>query len=400
MTSKLSLDVPISLPGRIIVSPQQALFLHCARIEPSDSSLIRAEVERITDWDRLLAFTWFHGLTPLLDAAIERACPDAVPANVLRSLIDARREAVALNLFFSNELTRLLAVFNQNGISILPLKGPVLAETLYADPAMRPCSDLDILVRPRDVPEVLRILQREKYELEPHLARLPVATLLDWTVEVPLSHERGTHVDLHWAVAPRDYPFYFDADVLWNSVRQARLGSKDVFSVAPETLFVFLCAHGTKHMWSRLIWLVDVDRLTRANLKWAEAFDVAARTGCERPLLLGLLLAHEMLDAVIPDAYLERARGERVVVSLMEQVKRRHGRNRATDPSTLELARFYVRLADNWRDAARHCAALLRAPTDVELRSLSLPPKLFFLYYPLRVGRLIAKYGTRLVRSQ
>lgn len=102
-------------------------------------------MERITDWDGLLASAWFHGLTPLLAAAL------------------------------------------------------------------RPCSDLDILVRPQDMPEVLRILQREKYELEPHLARLPVPALLDWTVEVPLRHARGTHVDLHWAVAPRDYPFNFDA---------------------------------------------------------------------------------------------------------------------------------------------------------------------------------------------
>lgn len=348
----------------------------------------------------MLAFAGFHGLTPLLAAAIERACPDAVPAHVRRSLIDSRRGAVALNLFFSKELTRLLAVFEREGVSVLPLKGPVLAEALYSDPALRPSYDLDILVRPQDMPEVLHILEREKYELEPHLARLPVPALLNWTVEVPLRHARGTQVDLHWAVAPRDYPFNFDADVLWNSIRRARLGGKDVLSIAPETLLVFLCAHGTKHMWSRLIWLVDVDRLARANLNWAEAFGLASRIGCERPLLLGLLLAHETLGAAMPEAYLERARGERVVVSLMERVKRLHGRSGAADPSTLELAVFYVRLAEHWRDAARHCAALLRAPTDTELRWLSLPPKLFLLYYPLRFGRLIAKYGARLVRRR
>jgi hypothetical protein len=376
-----------------------AILCSCARASPIDNALFREEVERITDWDQLLAFAAFHGLTPLLAAAIEKACPDAVPAQVHRSLIDTRREAVVLNLLFSNELTRLLAVFGQNGISVLPLKGPVLAEALYADPALRPCSDLDLLVRPQDVSEVLCILQREKYELEPHLARLSVPALLDWGVEAPLRHGQGTQIDLHWAIAPRDYPFYFDADVLWNSVRPARLGGKDVFSVAPETLLVFLCAHGTKHMWSRLIWLVDVDRLTCSKLNWAEAFGLATRTGCERPLLLGLLLAHEELGTVVPAAYLERAQGERVIGSLAEHIKRRHGTS-MVDPSTLELAPFFVRLADHWWDAARHCAGLLRAPTDVELRWLSLPQKLFLLYYPLRLGRLIARYGTRLVRSR
>ena len=45
----------------------------------------------------------------------------------------------------------------------------------------------------------------------------------------------------------------------------------------------------------------------------------------------------------------------------------------------------------------RHLAALLRAPTDEELRLLSLPEKLFFFYYPLRAARLALKYGSRLV---
>ena len=372
-----------------------AILSRCARVVPIDDTLFRAEVECITDWDQLLAAANFHGLTALLAAAIETACPDAVPADVLRGLNDSKREAIALNLLFSNELARLLAVLNRQGISALPLKGPILAESLYTNPALRPCSDLDILVRPQDVPEVLRILQREEYELEPYLARLPVPALLDWDIEVPLRHGQGTRVDLHWAIAPRDNPLYFDADVLWNSIRPARLCGKDVCSVAPEVLLVFLCVHGTKHMWSRLVWLADIDRLTRPNLEWAEAFGLANRVGCERPLLLGLLLAHEKLDAVIPEPYLERARAERTVGSLVEQVMRLHGRTHAAHPSSLEVAIFFVGLADRRWDGARHCAALLRAPSSRGTAMAEPSTKVVGPVLPFAFGSLNRKYGIR-----
>ena len=378
----------------------RAILFSSARAVPIDDAPFRAGVERVTDWDQLLAAADFHGLTPLLAAAIERACRDVVPVHVLRTLNDSRRQAIALNLVLSNELTRLLTVLNREGISALPLKGPALAEALYTDPALRPCSDLDILIRRQDVPEVMRILQREEYEIEPYLARMPVPVLLNLDYEAPLRHRRGTRLDIHWEIARRDYPFCFDAEVLWNSIIPAHLAGKDVFGVAPESLLVFLCAHGTKHMWARLLWLADLDRLTRKNLDWAGAFSLATRIGCERPLFLGLLLAHEALDSVIPEPYLKRARAERTVLSLVEQVMRLYGCAAEAHPSSLELTIFSSRLADRWWDKVRHYAALLKAPTDVELRWLRLPKELFLLYYPLRLSRLIAKYGTRLLRSR
>ena len=74
------------------------------------------------------------------------------------------------------------------------------------------------------------------------------------------------------------------------------------------------CAsHGAKHMWSRLMWLGDVGRLAQAGVDWTAVMKLASETRCERPVLLGLLLAHDLLDAPVPENVLERARGERVV---------------------------------------------------------------------------------------
>lgn len=155
---------------------------------------------------------------------------------------------------------------------------------------------------------------------------------------------------------------------------------------------MFLCVHGTKHAWSRLIWLADVARLSQSGLNWEEAFALGKRVGCERPLLLGLLLAHDILEERIPEAYLERARSIQVIESSAEIAKRRLESTAPAEPTPLELTVFNARLAPRLWDKVRHLAALLKSPTDAELMWVSLPPRLYFLYYPLRLCRLIPKH--------
>ena len=46
--------------------------------------------------------------------------------------------------------TRAAPLAAAEGIDVIPLKGPVLAEAVYPDAALRPFSDLDLLVRPAD----------------------------------------------------------------------------------------------------------------------------------------------------------------------------------------------------------------------------------------------------------
>jgi hypothetical protein len=69
------------------------------------------------------------------------------------------------------------------------------------------------------------------------------------------------------------------------------------------------------------------------------------------------------------------------------------------EPESLEITTFNARLAERTWKKVRHYAALLKAPTEVELELLPLPERLFFLYYPLRAARLALKYGLWLARG-
>jgi hypothetical protein len=115
-------------------------------------------------------------------------------------------------------------------------------------------------------------------------------------------------------------------------------------------------------------------------------------------MLLGLLLAHEVADAAIPEAILQKAGEAETIQRLAGQVLAQLHRIPPVEPDGLALTTFNVRMAEEQWKKVRHYAGLLRAPTDEELKLVALPEALFFLYYPLRGVRMALKYGWRLVR--
>lgn len=377
-------------------SPELEVLLHCAGGDAAD---VGSKGVRVSNWGALADAAEYHGLAPALYSVTSRACPELVPENVACRLRNCYRESAKRNLIFTSKLLSLLDILESEGVAVVPLKGPVLAESIYQDPALRPFSDLDLLVHRKDVAAALQLLTREGYGLGAHLARLSLPTLLSLRVELLLSQEQMVPVDLQWEVSPADYPFHFDAQLLWRSLTRSRIAGREVPSLSPGGLMLFLCVHGAKHMWSRLQWLADVARLARWQRDWACTLELATEAECERPLLLGLLLAHELLDALVPEVILERARGAKDIPQLLQEIVSRLNRIPPAEPGILEITTFNVRLAERSWKKVRHYAALLKAPTDVELQLVSLPERLFFLYYPIRIAQLAWKYSVRLVRG-
>ena len=88
--------------------------------------------------------------------------------------------------------------------------------------------------------------------------------LLRLEFEVLLQQGQMPPVDLQWEIGLGDYPFCYDPEILWRSLGRGRIAGREVAGLSPESLLLFLCVHGAKHMWSRLHWLGDLARLARA----------------------------------------------------------------------------------------------------------------------------------------
>ncbi len=73
---------------------------------------------------------------------------------------------LARNRLIYSDLAAILAAANRDDIEIMPLKGVLLAQQFYPDPALRPMADIDILVRPEHRTADGQLLTNLGYRLE------------------------------------------------------------------------------------------------------------------------------------------------------------------------------------------------------------------------------------------
>ena len=77
----------------------------------------------------------------------------------------------------------------------------------------------------------------------------------------------GMVLELRWRLEltqPR-FKRNLGMDWVWPGKRSALLAGAEVPDMDPETALLVLCMHGSKHVWSRLIWISDVARLIRSK---------------------------------------------------------------------------------------------------------------------------------------
>jgi hypothetical protein len=271
-------------------------------------------VPRDTDWEALLELAGEHGVLPILHPSLlEKGVeiPDSFTAAVRE-----RREAAET---LARELENLLKQFAERGIGVLPLKGPALAAALYGDVAMRSFYDLDLLVRRDDFERAELLL----FDLG-FAARGPVD-------DYHRGFRRGeVLLELHFGVAsdlvfPLD-SFPFDVDGVWSRALPGSFRGQPMHIMSDDDLVLYLCLHGLKHGFAKLIWVVDIGRAL-AHMRQSTPAQLAInarRRGLELPLLIGCEMVREILpqqspqevDAVIAESPEVAARARRVVARL------------------------------------------------------------------------------------
>ena len=100
----------------------------------------------------MLALATLHDVAPLL---YERLANDASPANVPGDVLQRLREIYlmtgARNALLYRELGPVLQALQHDNIPVIVLKGAHLAALVYRHIALRPMSDIDLLVHRSDL---------------------------------------------------------------------------------------------------------------------------------------------------------------------------------------------------------------------------------------------------------
>ena len=267
-----------------------------------DAARIRALVQRAPSGPELLTLAREHGVLPLLAKALETAgALEELPTELRQSLRESRRAHLVFTLSLTAELFRLAGRLEAEGIESVAVKGPVLAAQAFGDAGLRQYSDLDLLVRHCDILRAARVMKECGFTAPHALAaaagKIPGQFLF-------LRERPRAIVELHTESTLRYFPRRFPVDAFFARRSSVVLGGRSVPALSPEDTLVFICVHGSKHYWGRLLWIADVAGILArpAALDWPWVFAAARETGTERMLHLGLRLARDVLRAELPPA--------------------------------------------------------------------------------------------------
>lgn len=373
--------------------PEMELLVQCAHLELGGEreTRVRTLLREDVDPNRLLALAAYHRLAPLLHLHLKNWPDDGFPA--LTSLGSLCAQNARRMLQLTGELLEIVWLFEKHGILSVPYKGPALAVQLYGSLTLRMVADLDLLVRRSDVRRARELLGTRGYRPRHPLSSAGVGFMIENRY-----HETfvgaGANLELHWAFTNRDVGFPLDLDALASRLRPLHLGGHVVNAFSPEDLLLILCVHGAKHRWDRLEWLCGVAELLRAGeLECGAVVDTAARLGVRRMLLLGLGLAHDLLEAAVPPAVLRHIRADRPVSRLAGEVAGSllAGEAKVTnEPGDRDL--FGIRLRDRWRDRVRFLFHRITTPSSpARWTAVPVGTRYFPLHAVLRPWTLGAK---------
>lgn len=306
------------------MTPEQKLLLLCARPYPTPNQVeqIRVFLQSTLDWQEILFQANNHGLSQLLFHTIQAIEGAALPETVHQTLKHRFDHAIRQNLFHTAELIRILHLLEAAGITAVPFKGPILAEQLYGNLALRVFLDLDILIHPQDRERVRQILTDDGFihQFHPDSAFQFVKTRSQTILEI---HWEAISFGSDWLRKLTTKPLPTTLEHLAPRLQQTRLGGKQSITLSPEDMLLILTIHGSKHWWSRLNWLSDIAALIHAypTLDWEWVLEQVNYWKIRRLVFLGLNLAHQHLEVKLPNSVLEQLKTESNIDKLSRQVQ-------------------------------------------------------------------------------
>ena len=372
-------------------------------------------VDEGVDWQRVSHMASVQAVMPLVYRYLTSELEGALPPDATSGLRRAFYGNSVRSLHLARELVRLTALLERGGVETLALKGPALAMAAYGAVTMRQFNDLDLLVRKSEVGRAAEILRAAGYAPRPGYGLADVDRPGGYEIAMARAGAL-TDIDLHWRLIPPYFPLALDGEELWRRAVRIEIEGSPVRTLAPADHLLYLCAHGAKHGWQALGGICDLAELIRASsrasapalsqslsIDWDELSARAEQAAAHRALELGVLLAHELLDAAVPAGLLEAARRKPAVVraarSFIGYV------SNPSDDGPGFYQRWVVPLSVIAGPGARlrYLAARALLPSADDHEFLRLPLALYPLYYLLRPVRVALKEGPaavrRLVRS-
>ena len=339
----------------------------------------------------ILLLAYQHGVIPLVYHNIK----NYKTLSDINRLKQSYREIATNNMLMSIELIKTMNIFSQHKIPALAFKGPALAKMAYGDIALRQFGDLDILIQQKDLTKVIKLLQQRNYSLDIELQEKEEKEFFSSVNVVGLTDkEKNISIEIHWKLTAQNYAIFWDQSKIWEQIDEVVIQKYPIATLSFVNHLLYLCVHGAKHLYERLEWLCDIDRLIRTNaaIEWKELIKAAQKLKIVRTLLLSLALCESILDLKIDDSIKIKIDQDKSLKKLKQKIIILSFSDSLQKPSAYQKFILLYSMRDTLYDKVSFVYFSLFSPKFDDYKTFKLPKYLTPLYPILRIMRLVKKY--------
>ena len=322
-------DIYLAHRGTRVDSLNESLFLlRYARtqVDEDDRRFIRQLCAEGLDWEWVVRLALKNRVGPLLYRNLqETGLSTLLPAKARAALEKSYYLSLSRSTLFERAIREILLRFRKEGIESILLRGLLLGETVYGDTALRPFTDIDLLIRKQDLARVRDVLFDLAY-------RPPPQGIDDKYFERNHLHlqyskrEGGVVAEIHWALDHKYTVFNVNYTEIFAEAISGEVAGVEALLMPPENLLLSLCIHLIKHCYyskyilprpdfgelilatGSLIQHCDIAEVIRRygpDLDWDLTLRKARRWQIEATVQPSLASVVKLFDAPVPQAVLE-----------------------------------------------------------------------------------------------
>ena len=377
--------------------PELQLLLACARaqLNPAAAEEIVSAAGQPLDWLKAADLASCHQLSPVLISQVQQHAAARVPETARLCLNERFRAHTIRNFELTKELLEIVSLLEKNDVDVLAFKGPLLSQQLYGDLSLREFIDLDILVPATHAAAVIALLSRQGFEPQFILTRPQFARFQRSSSQMGLYHAaKRLLVEVHWGLLSPGYSFSPVVQVAWESVQSVSIAGRAIKTFSTETQLLFSCLHQAKHNWSRLGWVLDLAALIQQSpaIDWQQIQERAGSFGTARMIRVSLRLVQRLFQGSLPGSIAGWVENDVCSIKIADTIVKRLLLVNTPADEPMPLDPLFRAAMESLADQAFYWFDTILRPTPLEWALLPLPDRLYPLYYPIRVGRLVCKH--------
>lgn len=356
--------------------------------EKADFSLVKADQ---LNWDKVLQLIEHHRFYAPAMWFIQGEHAGIVPEVICERIKNKYRRACLKNLELVAHLQRIKTLFDNEGITFIVIKGPLLSQQLYGDINTRFSGDLDLLIDKKDIQRAHRILLGEGAALYPSVGYEKYGTIyFISTKHLVYRCKNQFRIELHVRLDNNPSVLSLDSFSEDQIIRKQTFQSQVYNVLRDDILLAFLCFHGTQHAWHRLFWLGDITVMKEkgGDHLLEQLLDKSKKLGCRKAVKSAFELSEYLVNSGRSD-YKESKLISRFGKQYSEFWLNYDSYVKRTNVSKRFFKRFYTEYhklshIDNFQILFAEISRGFFSPSSKDFELVRLPYKLRFFYFVLR----------------